>query len=318
MKWLALILVVLNAAFFGWRFEMQLRATRNAERPAVPLPMGAPSLTLVSELDQLPPMIEEAKLEPAFAEAAGAAPAPESPSVLPAPYEEKTPSFAHEVYVPSAQVVARDTTAPTEQAPAASSSTPPAAAPAIVAEDLSATALDPDAPKIEARAARGGAALDQCVQIGPFPAPRDADAMETWLSPRASTLYRVLEVVGKKRFYWVYLEPESPDEARAKVAELEHKGVKDYLLIKREGIKNAISLGLFSSQDSVNRRLTEMNQQGYRPIVVPRIEVKDREWLRAKLAAGATDSNQVPTELLAGGTVQPIACAQIAEFTPSP
>lgn len=337
MKWLALLLVVLNVAAFGWQYEQRLRAAREAARQNVPLPPGTPSLVLVGELAQLPAMKETAKAEPAFAEPTRpASAAPEPQATLPAPYTESPTTFAHEVYAPT--TLAHEVYVPSTSSPPSPPSTvstppppepatplaetpaplPPATPPPAPAETTSLATipadLRPEAPTIEARAVSGGAASAQCAQIGPFPIPRETDAMEAWLTPRATALYRVLEVVGKKRFYWVYLEPESAADAQAKISDLAQKGVKDYLLIKRDGIKNAISLGLFSSQDAVNWRLAEMTQQGYRPIVVPRIEVKDREWLRVNFAAGASGAAQFPQDLLAGGSAQPIPCAELAEF----
>ena len=55
------------------------------------------------------------------------------------------------------------------------------------------------------------------------------------------------------------------DVLRRFIADLERKGVSDYLLINRNGLKNAISLGVFSSQDAVNRRLTEMTRKATSP-----------------------------------------------------
>lgn len=125
-------------------------------------------------------------------------------------------------------------------------------------------------------------------------------------------------MLRRRKFFWVYLEPKSAEEARARVVDLERKGVRDYLLIHRDGLKNAISLGLFSTQEAVNRRLSEMNKQGFHPVVVPRLEITDYEWLRANLAVGFTDTNAIPRETLAGAAVQPIDCARIAETSPNP
>ena len=240
MKWLAIALVLANVAFFGWSYELRLRAAPTA--PA-PLPATTPSLRLLSELDELPPLrVAETPLTAA-----------------------------------------------------------------------------PEPPTIAARPVAGGAvASDHCVEIGPFPATKDADTIERWLTSRATAVQRIVQVVRKRKLLWVYLEPKNADEAQAEVARLEHKGIHDYLLVQRGGLQHAISLGLFTTQEAVNRRLSEMGKQGFQPVVVPRIAVTKYAWLRANLAVGYPDTNTLPREQLAGAAVQTIDCAKIADLTFSP
>ena len=102
------------------------------------------------------------------------------------------------------------------------------------------------------------------------------------------------------------------------VADLENKGIHDLLVIQRGDLKQAISLGVFSSQEAVNRRLAEITKQGYQPVVVPRIEATQRYWLRAHLALGAEDPTSIPQELLRGSAVAVLDCEKIADPVPSP
>jgi len=177
----------------------------------------------------------------------------------------------------------------------------------------------PEPPTTAARPVSGkGVGSEVCVVVGSFPNVRNADLIEAWLATRATTLQRVTQVIRRRQFFWVYLEPKSPEEARAKVADLERKGVRDFLLIQRSGLQNAISLGLFSTQEAVNRRLSEMNQQGFQPVVVPRIAVTEYAWLRANLAVGFTQTDGIPRDALAGAAVQPLDCARIAAPDPNP
>ena len=118
------------------------------------------------------------------------------------------------------------------------------------------------------------------------------------------------ESTRKGRLFWVYLESTSSDEAERNLNDLRASGVTDTLLIRRGGMRNAISLGLFRSQDSVNRRLAEMNEKGYTPIVVPRYETSEQFRVVARLAAGNEAFPTVPERLLGGAQVQDISCAQ--------
>ena len=85
-----------------------------------------------------------------------------------------------------------------------------------------------------------------------------------------------------------------------------------FLVAASGGLKNAISLGLFRSQDSVNRRLAEITRQGYKPVVVPKFETFDHYWVRATMAEGFEDISDVPDDLPGELVFEPIDCAGIA------
>ncbi|MBK6660563.1 MAG: hypothetical protein IPG43_21595 [Proteobacteria bacterium] len=90
-------------------------------------------------------------------------------------------------------------------------------------------------------------------------------------------------------------------------------GIHDTLLIRRGDMKNSISLGFFRSQDSVNRRLAELNEKGYKPVVVPRFETSDLYWLSARLAEQYAEAPEIPATLLGSSAKQrTIACEAMA------
>ena len=66
-----------------------------------------------------------------------------------------------------------------------------------------------------------------------------------------------------QRMYWVMLPPlPSHDAAVAKLAELRSQGVEDAALVNTAPWENAISLGLYASEDAASRRLGELAQKG--------------------------------------------------------
>lgn len=264
MRIFVLALVVANAAFFSWRFNEQVEAKIKAARPVTPLSSNAPTLQLVNELDQLPPLRASAQAAPAPAVAA-APPAAEAPAA-------DTPEFTAEPELAPA--------APVAPGPVAASST--------------------------------GAPSGVCVHIGPFPTPADYTALQQWLSPRTTALALETTSSDKRQLFWVYLEQSSATEAQQNIADLERKGVSDYLLINRNGLKNAISLGVFSSQDAVNRRLAEMTKKGYKPLVVPRIETTDMHWLNAEFATGFENRDAIPQDIRGNAGIEAIDCQRLA------
>lgn len=70
--------------------------------------------------------------------------------------------------------------------------------------------------------------------------------------------------------FWVYIPPLSnPLEARKKAQQIAEMGIDDYFVVN-DGKKwqNAISLGVFSTRESGERRLAELKQKGIRSAVL--------------------------------------------------
>ena len=242
MKWLVIILLLGNVLAFGFQYNAELNAkTRDAtHQQNVKLPPGTPTLTLISELGDIPTLREESDREEFTADA----PDPE---------------------------VAASTEVNTE----------------AVSSDI-------------------------CVRTGPFKEGDAFKAFREWLRPRTKMLTSEVETVQTRRFFWVYLEADSEDDARNNLADLKRKGVKDYMLVREGSLKNAISLGLFRSQDSVTRRLEEMSEQGYNPVVVPKFEKTDQYRLIASLAEGFEDVESIETELVSGVQILEVSCDTVA------
>ena len=147
-------------------------------------------------------------------------------------------------------------------------------------------------------------AADLCVDVGPFADAAARDQVRDWLHDYVAATYMRAEAAPKRQFFWVYLEPSSDSAAQRNLAELHDRGIQDTLLIRRGEMKNSISLGFFRSQDSVNRRLAELNDKGYKPVVVPRFESSDWYWLAARLAEGYTEVPEIPATLLGSSAKQ--------------
>ena len=84
-------------------------------------------------------------------------------------------------------------------------------------------------------------------------------------------------------------------------------------------MKNSISLGFFRSRDSVNRRLAELNEKGYKPVVVPRFETSDLYWLAARFAEPYAQVPEIPATLLGSSAKQKtIICQDMKINGPAP
>jgi len=125
-----------------------------------------------------------------------------------------------------------------------------------------------------------------CFSIGPYVQKADHKTLSDWLLARNIPFRERPESIRTRERYWVYLEPQDEAEAKAQLDELKNKGLSDYYMISKGDMKNAISLGLFSSQDAVNRRLVELEREGYNPVVVPQHKISTVLWLDAQLSGG--------------------------------
>lgn len=249
MKWITIIFLLVNVAYFGWHLNQQINQAipATANETDTSLSSSVP-LVLLSELNELPPLREE--------------------STIPQHEQGQNSTIA-------------------------------------ITEDL----LD-EMPAFTKEGA--------CITIGPFQAGiADAEriSIKNWLTVRSIPVREHIEEQRTRERYWVYLEPKATEEeAKAQVEALKQKGVSDYYMITRGDMKNAISLGLFSSQDKVNNRLEELAKEGYQPVVIPQHKVEQHIWIDAQLLS-ASDNLQLP-ELPEGVKVNNKDCSMIALTAP--
>lgn len=86
--------------------------------------------------------------------------------------------------------------------------------------------------------------------------------------------------------YWVLI-PEQQDRAagKAKLAELTAAGVKDVWLFASGPMKNAISLGLFSTEKNARRRSAQVEKSGFETEIRPKTSEIERFWIDYVLPA---------------------------------
>jgi hypothetical protein len=170
------------------------------------------------------------------------------------------------------------------------------------------SATDPGHGDIKTARNSLGNASNSCFSIGPITTSEQLENVRAWFGTRTSVLETRTEAVRERRAFWVYLESTTSAEARQNLNDLERGGVTDYMLIGRGERKNTISLGLFRSQDSVNKRLAEMNKKGYKPIVVPKFETTNHYFVFATMSEGHEDTKDFPAALLGAAALEPIDC----------
>ncbi len=140
-----------------------------------------------------------------------------------------------------------------------------------------------------------------CVSFGPFAEKEQADELSNWLQGKEIQTKQRGEGGKQDQYFWIYLSPgESEDEVMAAIEDLKGKGVKDYKLIDKGNLQNAISLGLFSTQSAVNNRLNELKNIGYQPIIVPYHKNESIIWVDARVDLKGADRENILSEFING------------------
>jgi hypothetical protein len=126
----------------------------------------------------------------------------------------------------------------------------------------------PSAPPVTATAAPTA-----CVEWGNFAGPNVAKA-ETALVQLELAPGQVERVVTDAGGYWVYIPPlKTRSEADRKVRELMDLGVTEFFVVQDPGPwRNAISLGIFRTDESAQGFLAGLRQRGVRSAIAARRE----------------------------------------------
>ncbi len=152
--------------------------------------------------------------------------------------------------------------------------------PTDAAAQIAALQVNPE--KIRMAAAAGSAvaatpsvaaAPAACVEWGAFTGPdvaRADGALAALALPADVLQRRVADIDG----YWVHMPVmKTKAEVDRKLTELKGLGIADFYLVQDAGPwRNAVSLGLFKSEDAANAELERLRQRGVRSAMVTRRE----------------------------------------------
>jgi hypothetical protein len=101
-----------------------------------------------------------------------------------------------------------------------------------------------------------------CLEWGAFTAAEKSAALAA-LEPLQLGRQMTQRRVESTSAYWVYVPPlPSKPAAERRVAELRDLGLKDFFILSDGAQRNAISLGVFKTQDGANKVLETVQAQG--------------------------------------------------------
>jgi len=279
MRWLFLLLLVLNVGYLAWELN------REHAQLAVPntLPKGAERIVLLRELDSekqhdegfSQAQAQVASVEPAITDAV------QAPVTEPADNESASPYQieAKKTDIQAAEVASAENAAAVEDGVQADG------------QDAMSAAMHAEKP-VQVPVAKPKD--DLCYTLGPFREMKTlrlvtreikdyvVDASFRSREEQEQTMFRVLlKPVGSKQ------------EAKALTRELASKNIKDYFIISEGPSKNAISLGYFSSKSRAYRHADRVRKLGFDVVAEPVFSTYTIYWLDYRIKA----DHEIPQQI---------------------
>jgi sporulation related protein len=284
MKWFFILLLLINVIYLGWEIDRDAQLNRANVSSAIRVPAGTQQLVLLKELEKLPETRSHIKLDTELSVENF-----NSEPVLPIELNPNTEQMMG-MLVTETSMSKLDNALEEYGAQEEDSFSEPYNEPLVTAPSKTI-----------------------CYTYGPIPNLEESELLSKWLNER-EILYKQRQTDEQgKQLFWIYLAPrESRAMAEAALNDLKQKGVKDLRLVRDGDLLNAISLGLFSSQAAVNRRLNEIKTKGYQSVVVPYSGGKKIHWFDVSVVQNSSYVNDLFTGFPARFNALPVDCNEIA------
>ncbi len=277
MKWLFILLLLVNVVYLGWEMDRDVQLDYANVAAAVKIPAGTQRLALLSELEKPPETRNRNRLDTGKSMEHF-----NSEPVLPIGLNPNTEKLVESLLSePSSMQKDKMFIVPNYE------------------NNSLSTYSSPEVPV--------------CYRYGPIPNLKESKLLSEWLDDRGISYKKRETDEQGRQLFWVYLTPrDSLASAEAAMKDLKLKGVKDIRLINEGDLSNAISLGLFSSQAAINRRLNEIKSKGYQSVVIPYSGGNKIQWFDVRVVKDSYYVNDLFTGLPARFNALPVDCNEIA------
>ena len=122
--------------------------------------------------------------------------------------------------------------------------------------------------------------MPACFAVGPFRDRSEAQRVQARLSEYAARHQLRSTEATEDRGWWVYLPaPENRSVAAQNMRDLRQAGFAEAYLINTGEFRNAVSLGLFSSEANAQSLFEEVSAAGFDPVMGGRTETVDHFWV---------------------------------------
>ena len=149
----------------------------------------------------------------------------------------------------------------------------------------------------------------ECYTIGPLENEDDIAALGAWFNAQGSQAKLRSDERREVASTWVYVPPfESREAADTRVREMQLANIDDIYVIPRGDMANAISLGLYSQNDSLQRRVFELEERGFSSSLLPRYRTVTASWFDVITSAAQPMTVGVLDQIFPGLIVRETAC----------
>jgi hypothetical protein len=269
MRWLFLVLLVLNAGYVAWELERE----RPRHVRTTTLPTGVERIVLLHEL-------ESATIEKENIVKSATTPGTQQARIEPSKDDPAQPQQAG---------TGQPRTSPTQEAVVADVSTDIETV--AEAQGSAQTGTPADRPEVMPEAK---SAVDLCYTLGPF------SEMQTLRLVTREIKDYVVEASFRSReeqeqtMFRVFLKPVgSKQQARDLIKELVSNDIRDYFIITDGANKNGISLGYFSNKGRAYGHADRVRKLGFDVIVEPVFRTYTIYWLDYRIKSG----NEIPQQI---------------------
>nr|MBS0019007.1 SPOR domain-containing protein [Gammaproteobacteria bacterium] len=143
-------------------------------------------------------------------------------------------------------------------------------------------------------ASASSSAAPYCYTLGPIASDDEREQLRAWVMAAGGAAQVRLGERRELALYWVYLPPFSTRaEALGVAQEMAHLGIKDIFVIPRGDMAHAVSLGVYTRDSSLQRRLRQLKAKGYDASVLPRYRVEAASWIDAKFQESKSFAQQL-------------------------
>ena len=149
----------------------------------------------------------------------------------------------------------------------------------------------------------------ECYTIGPLQNEDDISALGAWFSSQGSRATLRSDERREVASTWLFLPPlESREAADTRAREMQAANIDDIYVIPRGDMANAISLGLYSQNDSLHRRVSQLEERGYTPSMLPRYRIVTASWFDVATSAAQPITVGVLDQIFPDLIIRRVAC----------
>ena len=149
----------------------------------------------------------------------------------------------------------------------------------------------------------------ECYTVGPLENQDDISALSAWFNAQGSQATLRDDERRETVSTWVFMGPlESREAADVRVAEMQAANIDDIYVIPRGDMANAISLGLYSQDETLQRRVSQLEERGFTPSVLPRYRTVTASWFDVTASAARPMTVAVLDQIFPDLIVRQVAC----------